>query len=199
VLPRPGLILGVLALVIAISGFAIAANPTKDGTVTACVKGKDRSLHLASKDNKCSANQRKLKWSQRGPRGLRGPAGANASVTSRQTAPGEVTTTSNADVVLGGGPSVTVQVPAGGAVVMIGANYDAKNESAPNASCSSVYEGPNLVGGVGCVMTAGYTRGHGTATAALDPGPHTFTLRHSTTGGTNASFRNRTLIVSVLK
>jgi hypothetical protein len=223
-LRSPGTILGLIAVVIAGAGLAVAANPSSDGTITACV-GKKDELSLASSKGKCKSGEKKLQWNQRGPEGPKGAAGADgsngaagatgprgqqgdqgtpgtpgadASVTTRSTSAGEVTTSSNPQVDLGG-PSVTVQVPTGGAVVIIGVSYDAKNATMNNNSCAWLYEGSTLITGVGCANTTTYTRVHNATSVAADAGSHTYTVRYNSNVGTLASFQNRTLIASVLK
>jgi hypothetical protein len=97
------------------------------------------------------------------------------------------------------GPTVTVTVPAGGALVVLGANYDAKNSNGANNSCVDLFEGSTSLAGLGCVQSGTYARGHGAFTTAADAGSHTYTIKYDSPGGSTASFQNRTLIASVLK
>ena len=131
---------------------------------------------------------------------LPGAPGADASVTSRVTRASEVTTSSSSPVALDA-TDVTVEVPAGGAVLAVGANYDGKNANGANVSCVALYEASTAVpsGGFGCVTSTTYVRGHGAVVIAADAGSHTYTLRYQSPGSTLASFQNRTLVVSVLK
>jgi hypothetical protein len=208
-----GPLIGLLALVVVGATLAVAANPTRSGRITACVDKGSKEMRLASGKNRCRKGERKLRWNQRGPAGARGPAGddgltgapgqpgapgANASATSRDTIIGENTTSDMTPVALDG-PQATVEVPAAGANLILGANYSAKNANGANNSCVIVYEGDTQLGGVGCVASTTYVRNHGAITIAADAGPHTYTLRYQSPAGTLASFQDRTLIVSVLR
>jgi hypothetical protein len=66
----PAIALGVIALVIAASGGALAASG--GGSITACVHKNSGGLYRASR---CAKHDRKLTWSVAGPRGGVGPAG----------------------------------------------------------------------------------------------------------------------------
>ena len=221
-LRSPGTVLGLIAVVIAAAGLAMAANTSGDGTITACVSGKSKQLSLASSKNRCGHGEKTLQWNQRGPAGARGPdgpkgadgptgpqgvqgiqgvpgnPGADASATTRATSAGEVTTSATSPTDLGG-PSVTVQVPAGGALVLLGFNFDGKNATNGNGSCVNFFEGATSIAGGGCVNTNSYTRGHGANSIVADAGQHTYTVKYYSPIGTLGSFQNRTLIASVLK
>ena len=132
-----------------------------------------------------------------GAPGAPGQPGADAGVTGRQTVAGEATTSSASETALDG-PQVTVDVPAGGANVVLGANYDAK-VTGGGFACGAVYEGDVRVQGFGCNNSSEYTREHGAQEIAADGGSHTYTLRYQNNGGSQAAFRNRTLMVTVLR
>jgi hypothetical protein len=205
-----GVLIGVLAVAVVGTTLAVAANPTSNRTITACVKRSTKKMRLASSSNRCKKGERKLSWSQRGPSGAAGTpgtpgtpgqdgaAGADASNTSKATVAAEATTSSTTHVALGG-PEVTVDVPTGGANVILGATYDSKNANGSNSSCASVDDGDALLSGMGCFQSSAYGRRRAVFTTTADAGAHTYTLRYGSPSGTAASFQNRTLIVSVLK
>src|SRR4051794_5063525 len=106
----PGTILGLIAVVAATAGIAVAANPSSDGKLTACVNKKTKGLRLASSAGACRKSESKLSWNitgQPGPAGAKGATGAagaagtpgapgtpgtpgqDASISSRQTAADE--------------------------------------------------------------------------------------------------------------
>jgi hypothetical protein len=220
-LKRPSIVITALALVVAVAGLALAANPSKDGTVVACVNKKTKSMRLADSKGRCRRSESKLTWNQRGPAGTTGaagqtgatgtngspggtgaagptgPAGASGATTARSLKAAEVTTTSvtEADI---DSHTVTVTVPAGGGIVMLGVNYDAKTSDVSNA-CTAVYEGSTRLGGMGCVTSTTYTRGHGSLAVSADEGSHTYTFRYQSPSGSTASFKNRTLIATALQ
>jgi hypothetical protein len=136
---------------------------------------------------------------QSGTNGANGTSGADASVTTRNTAADEVATTSSSPATALNGPTVTVDVPAGGAIVVLGASYDGKNSNGANNSCVDLFEGTTRLAGLGCAQSDTYVRGHGAFTTAADAGSHTYTIKYESPGGSTASFQNRTLIASVLK
>jgi hypothetical protein len=79
----------VLVAVAAIGGgaFAIAAIPSPDGTITACVKKKGHgkgAMRVIDASKRCSRNEQKLSWNQAG---RPGPAGQNGA-TGAQGAQG---------------------------------------------------------------------------------------------------------------
>jgi hypothetical protein len=202
-LGRPGTILGLVALAVAAAGFAIAANPSRDGTVTACVNKKTRVMRLAKSNNRCKRTEFKLRFNQRGRQGLPGQngapgqPGANAATSYRDAKPGEVSTTSINAVALDG-PSVTVDVPAGGATIVFAASFEGRVTGATLACGNFSEDGvPNI--GLGCADSATYAlRTNGGARFA-NAGPHTYSLRYSSTNASaTAWFRNRVLSISVI-
>jgi len=76
-----GNVVAYLALAVAIGGgggYAIAATTTR--TITVCANRKTGVLYL-HQHGRCSRQQKKVSWNQRGPtgpRGVQGPAGASA-------------------------------------------------------------------------------------------------------------------------
>jgi hypothetical protein len=71
----PGTALGVIALVVALGGGALAASGG-NGTITACVQKQSALLYQAKK---CAKHDRKLSWSTRGPVGAVGAVGATGA------------------------------------------------------------------------------------------------------------------------
>ena len=74
--PAPGTVLGLLALVLAGAGLAVAAVPDSSGKISACYKKKSGALRVLVKGNKCKRGERELAWNQKGPPGLPGSPGA---------------------------------------------------------------------------------------------------------------------------
>jgi hypothetical protein len=74
-----------LALILAVTGFAVAAIPSKGGVIRACYGKKTGALRVIDtskkgRAGKCGKRERKLAFNQRGPvgpPGALGPAGAN--------------------------------------------------------------------------------------------------------------------------
>jgi hypothetical protein len=73
--PSPATIIAIVALVLAGSGWAVAASSPR-GTITACVKKRGGQLRIADAGKKCAKSERKLSWAQIGPTGPQGPQGA---------------------------------------------------------------------------------------------------------------------------
>ena len=76
----PAAALGVIALIIAASGVALAASP--GGSITVCVHKPDGRLYRAKH---CAGRDAKLSWSVTGPRGAPGSARGFAYVRSDGT------------------------------------------------------------------------------------------------------------------
>ena len=78
-LPRPRLSYGnvaaTLALVLAMSGFAVAAIPSRDGQIRACYKTRGGAVRLVDTE-RCRRGERRISWSQTGRPGAPGPVGA---------------------------------------------------------------------------------------------------------------------------
>jgi hypothetical protein len=74
----PGTILGLLALVVAMSGISIAKIPGDGGKISGCYKKKSGKLRVinADKGKHCRRGERALTWSQQGPQGAAGRDGA---------------------------------------------------------------------------------------------------------------------------
>jgi hypothetical protein len=78
--PSPGVVLALVAVVLAMGGFAFAAIPDRHGVIHACYKKKKGSLRVVSSSRKCTRRERALAWNKRGPSsrggsGRRGPRG----------------------------------------------------------------------------------------------------------------------------
>jgi hypothetical protein len=72
--PSPATVIAVVALVLAGSGWAVAAS--SPGTITACAKKRGGQLRLVTGKKKCAKSERKVSWAQAGPAGVAGPAGS---------------------------------------------------------------------------------------------------------------------------
>jgi hypothetical protein len=74
---------GAVGVVVVFGAGAVASVPSPDGTIHGCYAktgGSTRIIDPASQ--RCTASERPISWSQRGPRGprgLRGPAGTNGT------------------------------------------------------------------------------------------------------------------------
>jgi hypothetical protein len=80
-IPSPGIGLGLIALVVAVSGAAYAAIPSADGVIHSCYtsSGANPSGQLrvidAEAGAKCLKNESPLDWNARGPKGDTGATG----------------------------------------------------------------------------------------------------------------------------
>jgi hypothetical protein len=206
-LPRPATVLAFAALAIALTGSAIAAK-------TYVITSKNQ---IAPKVLK----QLKGKRGPAGPRGETGPAGpkgdtgatgakgetgaagtngtngTGGGTTTSQTDAGEVTTSSNTSVDLGG-PTITLDIPAGGANVVVGGVTDAKNDGSGSSIASLFADGTQMLCSVPSSSSTTYVRVSFACPTALDAGSHTFSIRYRASSGSVASFQSRTLYVTVL-
>jgi hypothetical protein len=72
-----------LALVLAAGGFAVAAIPGKDGSITACFSKRSGALRVIAASKQCRPGEKRIAWRQQGPpgpRGATGPAGSDATI-----------------------------------------------------------------------------------------------------------------------
>jgi hypothetical protein len=199
--------IALLALVIAIGGVAIARIPGPDGEITACYKKQGGDVRLISESKKCGDAEKRIQWSQRGPKGATGLKGADAAVTARDTQTDFVFTKDTGAVSLGG-PSVTVNVPATGAFVLIAAESEVRLATSMCSIDPEVREFADFlvyrdgqyanVDGQNCSST--FVRRQTTAVDTAPPGTHTYEMRyHSDDPSIEAQFKNRHLRVSVIK
>lgn len=65
-----------IALVLAASGFAVAAIPGPNGNIRGCFEKKGGELRVVGHKRKCRRGERRLVWSKRGPAGPAGEQGA---------------------------------------------------------------------------------------------------------------------------
>ncbi|MEA2125854.1 MAG: hypothetical protein QOI80_2636 [Solirubrobacteraceae bacterium] len=77
--PSPAAALALVAVVLSASGFAAAAIPGSDGTITACYKKTKGALRVVDAGKRCAKREKRLAWSQTGPAGPRGAAGADGA------------------------------------------------------------------------------------------------------------------------
>src|SRR5262245_16180284 len=84
--PTPGTILGLLAIVFAAAGIAVAANPSSTGKITACVHKKTKALRLGSSKGKCKTTESKLSWNAKGQPGATGAKGDTGAQGAAGTA-----------------------------------------------------------------------------------------------------------------
>ena len=71
------MIVALAALFIAVTGFALAAIPGRDGVIHACYKKRGGALSVVAGGKKCPRGTRALSWNQQGRPGANGPKGAN--------------------------------------------------------------------------------------------------------------------------
>ena len=74
------------ALVLAMGGFAVAAIPSRDGTITACYKKKNGAARIIDGKKRCKRGERRLRWNQQGREGPAGPQGAQGPSGTPDTA-----------------------------------------------------------------------------------------------------------------
>jgi hypothetical protein len=89
----PGVLLGVIAVVLAAGGFAVAAIPEGDGTINGCYAKKSGALRVVPAGKKCRKGELPLSFSQKGDPGAAGPAGpagakGDPGATGAKGAPG---------------------------------------------------------------------------------------------------------------
>jgi hypothetical protein len=73
-----------VALVLAMSGFAVAAIPGPDGVIHGCYQKTKGTLRVATK---CSKSEKAIAWNQKGPQGLQGIQGIQG-IQGTQGVPG---------------------------------------------------------------------------------------------------------------
>jgi hypothetical protein len=137
----------------------------------------------------------------KGETGPPGPPGADASATSRDFKPAEIATSSSTFVAFDG-PSVTVQVPEGGAPVVLAASVERRNTTMGDEAWAFIFEdGQSLNARISESGSAAYETRKGGFVTWASAGTHTYELRYSRRpdGTGTAEFRNRLLAVSVLK
>jgi hypothetical protein len=136
-----------------------------------------------------------------GETGPPGAPGAAASATSRDSKPALIATASDTFQAFDG-PSVTVQVPEGGALVVVGASVDVRNTTQNGEAWAFLFEGANTLARIsercGDCSSTFETKGGGITTWA-PAGTHTYELRYRRYPSGTAEFRNRSLAASVLK
>jgi hypothetical protein len=133
-----------------------------------------------------------------GETGPPGPPGPAAAATSRDSKPALIATASDTFEPFDG-PSVTVQVPEGGAPVVLGASVEARN-TAGGEAWAFIYEGADQLARIseaGSSMT--FVTKRGGAVTWASAGTHTYELRYRRQGSGTAEFRNRSLAAAVLK
>jgi hypothetical protein len=145
-----------IALILAVSGFAIASIPSSGGVIRACYAKKTGALRVidtAKKGpaGKCAKGERKLSFNQRGPTGLPGTPGANG-VNG-----------------VNGATSVQVRVSGQGTATAGGRASGANAGSGGTASCQG--GGCLAIGGAG--GTGGSISGTGGSGGAGGPGTAT--------------------------
>jgi hypothetical protein len=86
--PSPALIVSIIALVLAMGGFAVAAIPDSSGVVHGCYKKKKGTLRLVT-GSKCKKSERSISWNQKGQAGANGATGAKGDKGDKgDTGPG---------------------------------------------------------------------------------------------------------------
>jgi hypothetical protein len=102
-----------IALVLATTGFAVAAIPDSSGSITGCYAKKKGNLRVIDASKKCRKGERKIAWNQEGPPGAAGPKGDPGA----PGAPGATSVIARSDTVVGTtsgtARSATVTCPAG--------------------------------------------------------------------------------------
>jgi hypothetical protein len=73
--PSPALIVAIVAVVIATTGFAVAKIPGKGGVIHACYEKESGALRVVN-HKKCPRGSKALAWNQKGRKGSKGSRGA---------------------------------------------------------------------------------------------------------------------------
>src|SRR2546422_1037611 len=63
--PSPGVLVALIAVVLAVGGFAFAAIPDQSGVIHACYKKKKGALRVVGANKRCGRRERRLAWHQR--------------------------------------------------------------------------------------------------------------------------------------
>jgi hypothetical protein len=75
----PGTVLGVVALVVACGGLALAAVPGPSGVIKGCYARSTGALRVLAKGSKRKHGERALSWNQQGPGGDNGARGSDGA------------------------------------------------------------------------------------------------------------------------
>jgi hypothetical protein len=199
-------VMATIAVFVALGGSSYAAlkitgrNVRDSSLTTRDVKNRSL-LGVDFKRGQLPAGQQGAQGPQgpQGPQGTPGPPGAAASATSRDFKPGLIATASDTFEPFDG-PSVTVQVPEGGAPVVLGASVEARNTAGGEAWAFVFEDGNGLnmrISEAGNSTTFVTKKGGGVTWASA--GTHTYDLRYRRQGSGTAEYRNRALAAAVLK
>jgi hypothetical protein len=63
------------ALILGLTGFAVAAIPSPDGVINGCYQKKKGSLRVIEQGRKCAKSEKPISWNQTGPKGAPGVQG----------------------------------------------------------------------------------------------------------------------------
>lgn len=126
-----------LAIFFGVTGWALASIPGPDGTISACYATRGGEVRIIDSTASCRARETAIRWNQQGVQGPAGRDGATGA-TGPQGPTGSGTTVldgeatgevdfehgENEDPVDLGGPELTIDVPAGGALVQFMATLE---------------------------------------------------------------------------
>src|SRR2546423_8212482 len=74
--PSPAMVIALLALVLAMGGFAVAQSGRgSGGTIRGCADKKTGVLRVLKARGKCNRRERAISWQQQGPQGVAGSPG----------------------------------------------------------------------------------------------------------------------------
>ena len=73
--PSPALVVAVVALIAATGGWAVAAIPSSNGTITACYAKSGGAVRVVDAKKKCKRSEKRLAFNQKGRDGKDGAAG----------------------------------------------------------------------------------------------------------------------------
>jgi hypothetical protein len=211
------MVIAVIALCAAVGGLAVAAIPDRKGEIPACFNKKTGNLRVLVKGTKCKKGEKKIAWNQKGVPGVPGTPGtpgqdgapgqpgSDAAVTARDSRDGEVTTTSST-LEQKDGPSVTVNIPSGGAFVVLSVEAELMHD--PTGCPTFHYAFASLVDvSAPSTVITGVSNCNATFVSAASPavtinalaGAHTYELRYARDGSGTGRFKNRRLRVSVIE
>jgi hypothetical protein len=78
--PSPALVVALIALIAASGGWAVAAIPAGNGTITACYANPGGGVRIIEASTKCKRRgEKRITWNQTGKDGARGLPGANGA------------------------------------------------------------------------------------------------------------------------
>lgn len=208
-----------LAIFFGVTGWALASIPGEDGTISACYATRGGEVRIIDSTASCRARETAIRWNQQGAQGppgrdgATGAPGAGIAVLDGAVTEADAFSYVSDEPVELGGPQMTVDVPAGGALVQFMATAELSGTCQVFADVLDDSQS-SIVGfavrppadGVGYQAWYSSTDtesfGHGAwIVVHLDGGRHSFTMRYQVEGGLgpcSGTIRNRHIYAVVL-